>query len=377
MRISLAVIGLLTAVGSYATEHQADRVFLHTGAVAKTAPAAWITQQWPVEIAARQLTTNTDKLNLTLSGGVRLVAQKLSARLLEDGTLTWHGLLGEAGKEPAAAGTLNNALHRIILVSTNGRITGTLRWQHRTYRLHYLSKSDSYMLDEVNDAGLPSEDEHGQENAVIRVLVVATKTASESGEDLQGLVRLGIAESNSTFENSEIKLSLELAGVMEVDYTSIGGWQIDLIRLQDKSDGYMDEVPPERDRLKADVVVLLDDAHPDFCGRARATPADEDTAFVAVNLRCIGVSRYIMAHEIAHLAGSAHEYRPKSGYEYGHGYHIKSGGTVMTSIGDAPVRLPFWSDPKRFMEWERMGDPATADNRRLLEERKWVMAGFR
>ncbi|WP_133978783.1 hypothetical protein, partial [Pseudomonas inefficax] len=132
MRISLAITGLLTAVGSYATEHQADQIFLHTGAVAKTAPAAWITQQWPVEIAARQLTTNTDKLNLTLSGGVRLVAQKLSARLLEDGSLTWHGLLGEAGKEPAAAGTLDNALHRIILVSTNGRITGTLRWQHRT-----------------------------------------------------------------------------------------------------------------------------------------------------------------------------------------------------------------------------------------------------
>ncbi|XDR19075.1 hypothetical protein AB5975_21325 [Pseudomonas putida] len=49
----------------------------------------------------------------------------------------------------------------------------------------------------------------------------------------------------------------------------------------------------------------------------------------------------------------------------------------MTAFRLDTVRLPYWSDPQREVDGIRLGDKDTADNHRLLEERKGIVAGFR
>jgi hypothetical protein len=48
----------------------------------------------------------------------------------------------------------------------------------------------------------------------------------------------------------------------------------------------------------------------------------------------------------------------------------------MTAFRLDTVRLPYWSDPQRGGRYP-VGDKDTADNHRLLEERKGIVAGFR
>lgn len=376
--------------------------FLLTEQSKQTPRAAWISEQWPAKVVVDELTPNTEKLELNLGERMSLTAHRTQAIKREDGTLVWYGSLSEAGKAAPASGTLEAAMNGVILVNANGRASGTLRWHGQVFRL--LPASSGYIVEHVNGAKLPPDhapDEaplatpgkalnkpqpHEPGHATVRVLIVGTKNADEAHEDLQALAHLAIEESNLTYLNSGIDMSLELADFRQLDYEqSSSSPDIDLNRLVAPNDGFMDDVHQMRDELKADVVVLVVDTVKEMCGRAAGRPATEDKAFVYVNLKCIGVWRFTTGHEIAHLQGASHEYVEgnRDPFPYGHGYIHEPEGqpgwrTVMANVAtENDVRVPFWSDPERLMEGVPMGDAETADNRRLLEETKWTLAGFR
>jgi len=401
MRRLLSIVVLLVMLLGLWFVLLPDHLFLSTGPAKDGPRAAWVSKQWTANIAVDPLTVNTAQLDLTIAEHERLTAHKLRAHQLPDGTLTWVGLLSAAGKAPAAAQTLEAALNTITLVSSNGRITGTLRWNRHIYRLH--PAANEHVLEEVNEAMLPPDHGPGQPvsgassqrlsapsahapgHATIRVLVVASKDAGDAVEDLRALAHLAIEESNQTYINSQIALSLELADFKQLDYVESPFLALDLNRLVATNDGYMDEAHRLRDELNADVVVLLLDGNDSACGQAAGKPANAETAFVVASLQCIGVSRFTVAHEIGHLLGASHQYVEgiADPFRYGHGFvHEPQGNigwnTVMANVTETnKVRLPFWSDPDRLMDGVSMGDIETADNHRLLEETKWIVAGFR
>ncbi|BBH46663.1 M12 family metallo-peptidase [Pseudomonas sp. KU43P] len=400
MRNLTIMVGLL-ALGAVLWLVQAsDTVFLSADQDKEGPRPSWIARLWTANVALEKLTVSSEKLGLTLADQKPLTAHRVRAFTRHDGTLVWHGTLSAAGEAAPATGTLTAAMNNIVLFSWKGRATGTLRWNGQVYRL--LPTAQGYVLEEVNGAQLPPDhtpDEtmasashpttnpkaHEPGHATIRVLIVATKNAAEAHEDLPALARLAIEESNFTYLNSDINMSLELADFRQLDYQQGSSPDIDLRRLVATNDGYMDGVHPMRDDLDADVVVLVVDTIMEMCGRAQARPATSESAFVYVNLKCIGVSRYTTGHEIAHLQGASHEYSEGSNdpFLHGHGYIHQPDDqagwrTVMATVAtQSDVRLPFWSDPERYMNGDPMGDAETADNRRLLEETKWTVAGFR
>lgn len=395
-------IGLLAIAAMVWMVRATSTDFLSTGQSKEGPHAAWVSKQWSAKVAIDALTLSTEKLDLTLADQMPLNAYRSQAFKREDGALVWFGSLSEAGQAAPATGTLKAALNGIVLVVSNGQATGTLRWNGQVYRL--LPASEGYVLEQVNGAQLPPDhapadtpmasasqpprkpQAHEPGHAIIRVLIVGSKNAGEAHENLPALAHLAIEESNQTYLNSGIDMSLELADFRQLDYEQHSSSpDIDLRRLVAPGDGYMDDVHQVRDELKADVVVLLVDTISDYCGRASKTAATADTAFVSVNIKCIGVWRFTTAHEIGHLLGSSHQYEEgfNDPFIYGHGYSHEPEGehgwhTLMAALGENSfVRVPFWSDPERLMDGVPMGDAETADNRRLLEETKWTVAGFR
>ena len=360
--------------------------------------AAWIPEQWQVRINPQSIDTDTQRLSLVIPGEGRLLADRIAVHTLPDGTIAWHGTLIAESAAPAANGSLKAALNSIILIRSSNRVSGIIRRDGQAYSLlpsgdaTVLSKIDAAKLPPEHDPSIPSGAMLGPRqhvaiapyqpgHATIRVLVVASRQADEASEDLRAMAHLAIEESNQTFDESGIDLSLELADVFPLDYEQSFSPNWDLDRLMKIDDGYMDEVHDMRDTLKADVVVLLRDNANTSCGFAGEIGASAETAFTVVNVRCIGVGRFTFAHEIGHLLGGAHD-NASGPFAYGHGYaHEPADGpklyTVMTAFRLDTVRLPYWSDPQREVDGIRLGDKDTADNHRLLEERKGIVAGFR
>ena len=70
-------------------------------------------------------------------------------------------------------------------------------------------------------------------------------------------IDLAVAWTNDAYERSGAAVRLNLVGAEEVDYESAGSPYTDFYRLENTSDGFMDEVHERRDALGADLVSLF------------------------------------------------------------------------------------------------------------------------
>lgn len=339
----------------------------------------------------------------------RLRLHRFSARADGKGIQVWQGILLEPESTPPSEGSIDAALNAATLILRNGRLTGSLRWQGEAYRLDTVA-GRKYRLTHVPEAAHMALD-HGPagdrlamdmtsvaaldedtSTAVIRVLVVGTTPARKAYDgDLHDLVVLEIEESNQTFKRSGIDIRLELAAYVPVEYTPIGGEPHATNALMGKDDGHLDEVHPLRDRVSADVVVMLSEARfgenerQPWCGWAARVVAAEDSAFANVNWRCLA-GRYSFVHEIGHLIGAAHDNETSTDhpmYRFAHGYRHEpgQGGGWRTLMSyDCVIRCPrlgYWSNPDVLLDGVPMGDRVIADNHRALQLRRHIVAGFR
>ena len=99
----------------------------------------------------------------------------------------------------------------------------------------------------------------GAGNVTIDVAVVYTPAAREEAGGtaaIGAVIDLMVAETNQVYAESGVGHRVALVERSEVSYTEVGDFD-DLYRLQDPSDGYMDEVHALRDRTGADLVHLI------------------------------------------------------------------------------------------------------------------------
>ena len=210
-----------------------------------------------------------------------------------------------------------------------------------------------------DDGSQPVPDAAGDTGAVIDVLVVYTASAknAEGGvTNMNNLISLAVAETNTSYANSGISPRLNLVHAEEIAYTETGDWNQDLDRLRGTGDGYMDSVHPLRDAYRADVVVMVINDNL-YCGMAYLT-ANATTAFALVDNDC-ATGYYSFGHEIGHLQAARHDMYvdPTLGspYDYNHGnvdltnrqrtvmaYNTKCSDTAP---GTYCTRLPYWSNP--------------------------------
>ena len=158
-------------------------------------------------------------------------------------------------------------------------------------------------LDAISFSGLicPPESQ-----TVIDVAVFYTPAARDNAGGtaaIEAEIDLMAAETNLAYRASGVNQRVVLAAVEEVEYTAKGATREDIDRLQDPSDGHMDEVHTTRDQVAADIVVLIVIGHAGIAYDI-LTPAN---ASAANAFATSGVNSRTFAHELGHLMGLDHD----------------------------------------------------------------------
>ena len=172
-------------------------------------------------------------------------------------------------------------------------------------------------------ADLRAQDGGDGDSTVVDVAVFYTPAARKhlgGTAQSEAEIDLMMAATNQALADSAAHVELALVGTQLVSYEE-RGYYIDYGWLVAKNDGYMDGIHRTRDRLGADIVVLLSRSE-GACGIAWLS-VTEERSFALINADC-GTSAF--AHEIGHLFGVEHDrytcrFRCKNKRNtYSHGY---------------------------------------------------------
>lgn len=226
---------------------------------------------------------------------------------------------------------------------------------------------------------------------VLVAYTTAARTAAGGQSAMEGSVYLAVAETNQSYINSNVTQRLRLVHTVEVAYAESGNFNTDLTRLQNGSDTFMDNVPVLRNTHAADVVSLITETG-NACGlgyfMATVSNAFENSAY-SVAMRSCATGYFSFGHELGHNMSADHDAANSSGggpYPYNHGWFdtTPSAGSPWRTImayqtSPASTRVKYWSNPSVNYPVgnDPMGDAATADNHRVLNNTALTVANFR
>jgi hypothetical protein len=219
----------------------------------------------------------------------------------------------------------------------------------------------------------------------VNVLVVYTASAATAAGNISSKIQLAVDETNQSYVNSGINISMTLASKAQVTYSEAGRtFSQHVSALQSTTDGIMDNVHTLRNTYAADVVALVVN-DTEACGQAAAINATASSAFMVADQSCI-TGYYSFGHEIGHLQGARHD-RFVDGstapYSYGHGFipSTKTWRTVMAYGNNCSncTRIQWWSNPNKTYPstGQVMGTATYEDNARVLNLTAATVAAFR
>jgi len=362
-----------------------------------------------VQADAAQIVADSDTLQLSV-GDRPLFARRTDFVRNPDGTSVWFGSLGQ---DPGLLGRLGATVggevaedprNSVVIVRNGDRLTGTLRVDGALYQLRPL-KSGGHAIARIDESKMPAD--HPADYArlpdyrrlsaaagvgdvgaaatpttnTIRVISMATQSASTASGDIVGLVNLAISEANQSYANSRVYIRLENAGVYITNYVQSGSFSTDLSRFRGTTDGYMDNIHTARNTQSADVAMLFIN-NSSSCGLASGIGSTASTAFAVVHYGC-ATGYYSFGHEIGHLQSARHDPAADpstSPYSYGHGYRSPTSAwrTVMAyNCSSGCPRINYWSNPNLIYGGQAMGTTTQSNNTLVLNNTRATIAAFR
>jgi hypothetical protein len=210
---------------------------------------------------------------------------------------------------------------------------------------------------------------------------MATQSAVNASGDIVGLVNLAITETNQSYTNSAVYITLQNAGVYITNYVQSGSFSTDLSRFRGTTDGFMDNIHTARNTQAADVAMLIIN-NSSSCGLASGIGSTAATAFAVVHYGC-ATGYYSFGHEIGHLQSARHDPATDPSttpYAYGHGYRSPTSLWRTVMAYDCPSgcpRIKYWSNPNLVLNGQAMGTAATSNNALVLNNTRAAIAAFR
>jgi hypothetical protein len=348
-------------------------------------------------MAARPTSLNADVIDVTAQTELAIplvnetpVFVREQGQQLANGDFTWSGR--------AANGTG----YASLVVRAQG-ITGRVQLNNEVYSILPFSDGRQLITRETTvqfppehpparDAGAPPPPAGADApppaascapaDTAIDVFVTYSVEAKEALADPGGTAALAVVQTNRSFQNSKVPLTLSLVGVQPSAYNETGNYDTDVAAMKS---GKIPNLKTMRDATAADLVVMLV-ANNQFCGMAGDILASENTAFAAVAVNC-ATSNLSFAHEVGHLFGARHD-RPTDDSDHpqpwAHGYALKSQWrSVMAYPGTCNCpREEFWADsaitrPDTQGQQKPSGEKDRAEDARILREMGARLAQFR
>ena len=422
--LSIAALGTSSAVVDASTPPQ---IPLFTEVPSAAAPAiaqALPTPQTLKRWIRRQRTMTLNPAALDIMNRPRTEARTdVTLNLFDNGPRTLD--LDQPSEHPNQTTVWRGRLQRetgsdVTLVVHGTTIVGTILSNQRLYKIE-AAGGNLHRLIEIDEEALPPDDHPlvvadddptatpptggipqqteataaAAGDSIVDLLVVYTSAAKakEGGQAaMEALITLGVDSANQAYSNSQIAMQLRLVHTAEVAYSESGNMNTDLTRLQNTTDGIMDQIHQLRDQHKADLVALIVDNGGNSCGIAYVMTNGPRASFASyafsVTARdCIANNTF--AHELGHNMGDAHD-RATGGtgvYPYSYGYRDEVGKfrTIM-AYGCPTVSCPrvkYFSNPRLLYNGRPLGiDHATnpansADNARSMNDVRQVVAAWR
>lgn len=235
-------------------------------------------------------------------------------------------------------------------------------------------------------------------NTVIDLMIVYTPAALTYAGGTAGInnvIAQAMTRAQACMDNSQIPVTFRLAHSAQITYTESGNSNTDIARLQNTSDGYMDEVHAWRDTYGADVVHLLTTAN-DTGGLGYLLNTTAGLPAWAFSLTRVqqAATTYTVIHEVGHNMGAHHHkaqnVQPGPGlYSYAAGWRwTGTNGSRYCSVmtyeagtyfadGLSHTRVGWFSSPSTTYQGAATGDAADGDNARCLSNVRTVVAAYR
>lgn len=271
----------------------------------------------------------------------------------------------------------------VILVYQDGLMQGQVVHPLGTYTVRYAGKG-VHRISQIDSAAFVDHDQplplpdlpllpdlgqqlelarQADDGAVQDLLIVYTATARQAAGGtaaMQALIDLGVATTNQIYRNSQVQQRVWLVHTAEVNYTETGNSSIDLERLRNLSDGFMDIVHTWRDEYHADYVALVADNIGGSCGLGYVLTSLPNSFFAAfafsvVARNCIA-DNYTLPHELGHNMGLRHDWYvddDPTPFTDARGFvnvaskwrTVMAYNNLCVANGTNCTRLPFFSNP--------------------------------
>lgn len=367
--------------------------------------------------ASAQNTIPPQQITLNLFDDIEYNVSLELVNIKASGIIQWHGKI--EGLEYG----------EVDLVINNNIIVGSVFLIDGTYHIRYSGIDDVHVIRKINSRRVDGnhrhrndsldhhhdhDHDHDSENgesavldnqdvqstaddgSVIDIMVVYTddaRVAAGGVAAMQAEVELAEFDVNLSFLNSGINTQVNIVHSYEVNYNETRISDVDLDCITYENDNCLDGIHAVRDAYNADVVVMIGSWYDDACGVAWFQDfihvSFEAWAFAVVDQWC-SVNAHTFAHELGHIMGADHDlyaldYVFDGAFPYNHGYVNVAGQWLTTMAYDDECydqgvicyQLRYWSTPWLAVDGVPIGDQATADNVRVLNNTAYTVANFR
>ena len=227
-----------------------------------------------------------------------------------------HGSVTLVVHDGILAGAVHSRGGTYVIASRNGAIH-TVREISGDFKcgVDGSAHRDPLGSDPLRAATTPASD--GDDGSEVDLLVLFTQAALDVEGSLRRMragIDLAVAWANDAYEASGVDLRLNLVAAVQVDYLEsrrtgqgVTNQGIDMSRLIDPADGFMDEAHVLRDRYAADIIHLIGD-QPGGGGIGRLLRKENPAAgAVSISINPYRSWPMVLTHELGHVMGLLHD----------------------------------------------------------------------